>query len=244
MITTYHQLRNFILNNNVYLNDSNYLSQYQSNPERGVYYGRRHRLADIEFNPNEVTVDVVVVVPMVVIGDSLTNSTVQYKIRIIEHGALIINSLPIITSEENRRELQVTRFQLLNAFKKHLVEFYLDLSVLSFKDTIIEDFDPERIYPIYCRFLLEKVHYVLPLLKGVEEQYATVSYSPFDREELIEIVSLSNEDTVDYSHLTERELLSKLQMINYWITKIHYSTILVPENKIACRKFIISKHND
>ena len=237
MITTYHQLRQFITTHNVYLKDVQKLSEYQSNSQIGQYYSRHHKIIDIEFDPNSITLNLVLQVEVVTVNElteKLSKEFLQYTIDVYNNKQLSIDQITVIASEEDRRELQVTRFQLLNAFKRHLVEF-------TFSDTIIQDFDAERVYKIYCKLLLEK-QYVVSLLSNINSKWTVQSFYPFDREE--EQRLLQNKLDNDYSHLTQHELLQKLNMINYWITKINYSVILNPSNAIMCKQFIISKNYD
>lgn len=244
MITTYHQLRQFITTHNVYLKDAQKLSEYQSNPQVGQYYSRHHKIIDIEFDPNSITLNLVLQVEVVTVNEiteKLSKEFLQYTIDVYNNKQLLIDQITVIASEEDRRELQVTRFQLLNAFKRHLVEFTLDLRALTFSDTIIQDFDAERVYKIYCKLLLEK-QYVASLLNNIDSKWITQSFYPFDKEE--EQRLLQNKIQNDYSHLTQHELLQKLNMINYWITKINYSVILNPSNAIICKQFIITKNYD
>ena len=225
MITTYHQLRQFITTHNVYLKDVQKLSEYQSNPQVGQYYSRHHKIIDIEFDPNSITLNLVLQVEVVTVdelAEKLNKELLQYTIDVYNNKQLLMDQITVIASEEDRRELQVTRFQLLNAFKRHLVEFTLDLTALTFSDTIIQDFDAERVYKIYCKLLLEK-QYVVSLLSNINSKWTIQSF---------------------YPHLTQHELLQKLNMINYWITKINYSVILNPSNAIMCKQFIISKNYD
>lgn len=244
MITTYHQLRQFITTHNVYLKDAQKLSEYQSNPQIGQYYSSHHRIVDIEFDPNSITLNLVLQVEVVTINElteKLDKEFLQYTVDVYNNKQLLIDEITVIASEEDRRELQITRFQLLNAFKRHLVEFTLDLKALTFSDTIIQDFDAERVYKIYCKLLLEK-QYVSSLLNNVEKRWIVQSFYPFDREEeqLLLQIKIQN----DYSHLTQHELLQKLNMINYWITKINYSVMLNPSNAIMCKQFIMAKNYD
>ena len=244
MITTYRQLRQFIINHNVYLKDTQKLSMYQSDPLVGKYYSSHHRIVDIEFDPNSITLNLVLQVEVVTVNElteKLNKEFLQYTVNVYSNKQLLIDQITIIASEEDRRELQITRFQLLNAFKRHLVEFTLDLKVLTFSDTIIQDFDAERVYKIYCKLLLEK-QYVSSLLNNVEKRWIVQSFYPFDREE--EQRLLQNKIENDYTHLTQHELLQKLNMINYWITKINYSVMLNPSNAIMCKQFIMAKNYD
>lgn len=244
MITTYHQLRQFIANHNVYLKDTTKLSEYQSNPEIGQYYSNHHRIVDIEFDPNSITVNLVLQVEIVTIDEereTLSKGSLHYTIDVYDNNHLLLDQIVIIALEEDRRELQITRFQLLNAFKRHLVEFTLNLRTLNFSDTIIQDFDVERVYKIYCKLLVEK-QYVASLLSNINEKWTTQSFYPFDQEEEQRV--LEHNINGDYSNLTQHELLQKLNMINYWITKINYSVILDQSNAIMCKQFIMSKNYD
>lgn len=244
MITTYHQLRQFIANHNVYLKDTAKLSEYRSNPEIGQYYSNRHRIVDIEFDPNSITVNLVLQVELVTIDEekeTLSKELLHYTIDVYSNKHLLMDQIVIIALEEDRRELQTTRFQLLNVFKRHLVEFTLDLKTLDFSDTIIQDFDVERVYKIYCKLLMEK-QYVSSLLSNIDQKWLIQSYYPFDQEEEQRV--LEHKINGDYSNLTQHELLQKLNMINYWITKINYSVILDQSNAIMCKQFIVSKNYD
>ena len=213
MITTYHQLRQFITTHNVYLKDAQKLSEYQSNPQVGQYYSRHHKIIDIEFDPNSITLNLVLQVEVVTVDE--------------------------LTEKLNKELLQYTIDVYNN--KQLLMEFTLDLTALTFSDTIIQDFDAERVYKIYCKLLLEK-QYVVSLLNNIESKWTIQSFYPFDREE--EQRLLQNKLDNDYTHLTQHELLQKLNMINYWITKINYSVILNPSNAIMCKQFIITKNYD
>ena len=244
MIATYHQLRQFISNHNVYLKDAEKLSKYQSDPQSGRYYSNHHKIVDVEFDPNSITLSLILQVEIVIIDEeteTLSKELLHYTINVYNNKHLLLDQITVIASEEDRRELQITRFQLLNAFKRHLVEFTLDLSALNFSDTIIQDFDAERVYGIYCKLLLEK-QYVASLLNGIDDKWITQSFYPFDKEEEQHILQTKIEN--DYSHLTQHELSQKLNMINYWITKINYSVILNPSNAIMCKQFIMSKNYD
>ena len=244
MITTYHQLRQFIINHRVYLKDVQKLSEYQSNPDIGRYCSRHHRIIDIEFDPNSVTLNLVLQVEVVTINEeteTLSKELLCYTVDMYDNKHLLLDQITVIASEEDRRELQITRFQLLNAFKRHLVEFTLDLTTLNFSDTIIQDFDAERVYEIYRKLLLEK-QYVVSLLDNINDRWTIQTFYPFDKEEEQRI--LENNVDNDYSHLTQYELLQTLNMINYWITKINYSVILDPTNAIMCKQFIMSKNYD
>ena len=242
MITTYHQLRQFITSHNVYLKDENKLSEYQSNPSLGQYYSSHHKIVGIEFDPNSITINLILQVESIIINEGLgilNRDLLHYTVDVYRDKHLLLDHITVIASEEDRRELQITRFQLLNAFKRHLVEFTLDLNALDFSDTVIQDFDVERIYKIYCKLLVEK-QYVSSLLYDVDSKWTYQSFYPFDREEERHVIQ--NNVEADYSHLTQHELLQKLNMINYWITKINYSVMLDPAIAVLCKQFIIAKN--